>query len=49
MQEREIASYPLFASLSKRERETVARYLDQVDVPLAASSRARATSLTSSS
>ena len=32
MQEREIASYPLFASLSKQERETVARYLDQIDV-----------------
>jgi CRP-like cAMP-binding protein len=30
--EGEIASYPLFASLSKGERETVARYLDQIDV-----------------
>jgi CRP-like cAMP-binding protein len=30
--ERDLASYPLFASLSKQERETVGRYLDQIDV-----------------
>jgi CRP-like cAMP-binding protein len=31
--EDELASVPLFASLSKRERATVGRYLDRVDVP----------------
>jgi CRP/FNR family cyclic AMP-dependent transcriptional regulator len=33
VQEHELAPYPLFASLSKKEREIVGRYLDRIDVP----------------
>jgi voltage-gated potassium channel len=33
VQEQELAPYPLFAQLSKREREVVGRYTDWVDVP----------------